>query len=388
MSDKEIAFPQKPRKGRWLGRILALLLTAAVVLGIVACMLFPDALNLDALHRWVKYLNVKTDGDGGTYSFDSHNSNRYASFDDGLAIASVGGLSVHTSDGREAIVSQGQLSLPVLQTGKDLAMTYDAGGATLLAVHHRNGEVLRITSEKAILDADISAGDDICYASSASGYKSVLTVYNDRQERIYRWLSSSTYMPLCAISDNGVQLAAIGLDQKNGTFESTLNLFRTHFDQIERTVPLGNELIYDVDYTADDVIVVIGETTVRFFDSAGDILGNYGYGDSFLKDFDLGGNGFLTLSTNMYRAGNRYSIVTLDLHGRELASVYIGQEILDLSACGKYVAVLTMDGLTIYNRLLEEYAHTEDVGTATSVVMCEDGTALLLGGGTGKIYIP
>lgn len=388
MSAKEVDITGKPRRGRWIERILALLLVVIVVLGAVAAVLFPDALNVDAFRRWVKYLNVRTDENGGVYSFDSHNSNRYASFDGGLAIASVGGLSIYTADGREAIVSQGQLSLPVLQTGKDLAMTYDVGGPTLLAVHRRNGEVLRITSEKAILDADISAGDDLCYASSASGYKSVLTVYNDRQERIYRWLSSSTYMPLCAISDNGVQLAAIGLDQKNGAFESTLNLFRTHFDQIERTVSLGNELIYDLDYLGDDVICVIGETAVRYYDAAGDILGNYPYGDNFLKDFDLGGNGFLTLSMNMYRAGNRYSLVTVDPEGQELASLYIGQEILDLSACGKYLAVLTNDGLTIYNRMLEEYAHTEEVGAATSVVMCEDGTVLLLGGGTGKIYIP
>ena len=143
-----------------------------------------------------------------------------------------------------------------------------------------------------------------------------------------------------------------------------------------------------VDYLGDDMICVVGETSVRFFDAAGDILGNYPYGDSFVKDFDLGGNGFLTLSMNMYRAGNRYSLVTLDTDGKELASQYIGQEILDLSACGKYVAVLTMDGLTVYNRLLEEYAYTEEVGAATSVVMCEDGSVLLLGGGTGKIYIP
>ena len=388
MSANELDITGKPKRGRWFGRILAMLLALIVVLGALAFILFPDALNVDAIRRWVKYLNVRTDENGGTYSFDFHNSNRYASFDGGLAIASVGGLSVYTSDGREAIVSQGQLSLPVLQTGKDLAMTYDVGGPTLLAVHRRNGEVLRITSEKAILDADLSAGDDICYASSASGYKSVLTVYNDKQERVYRWLSSSTYMPLCAIADSGTQLAAIGLDQKNGVFESTLNLFRTHFDQIERTVSLGNELIYDVDFTAEDEIVVIGETSVKVFDASGEILGNYPYGDSFLKDFELGGNGFLTLSMNMYRAGNRYSLVTLDQSGRELASLYIGQEILDFSACGKYLAVLTSDGLTIYTRLLEEYDHTEEVGAATSVVMCEDGTVLLLGGGTGKIYIP
>ncbi len=90
----------------------------------------------------------------------------------------------------------------------------------------------------------------------------------------------------------------------------------------------------------------------------------------------------------MYKAGNRYSLITVDEKGNELASVYLGQEVLSLSACGKYVAVLTPEGLTIYTPSLAVYHQTDNTGNATSVVMREDGTALLLGGGQGRLYIP
>ena len=372
----------------WIKKIVAVILVVLVVCGIVALFLFPDTFNLDAMRRWVRYLNVRSNEEEGIFSFDSHNSNRYANYDDGLAVASVGGLNTYESDGREAVVSQGQLGLPAIQTGGDLVMAYDVGGTALFAVHHNSGEVLRITSEKAILDADISEGGDICYMSSAAGYKSVLTVYNDKQELVYRWLSSSTYMPLCTVSENGTQLASVGLDQKDGGFESTLNLFRTRYDQIEKTVSLGNELIYDLEYLGDRVLCAVGENSVQFLDTTGEAVGSYSYGDQFLKDYDMGGDGFLTLSLNMYRAGNRYTLVTVDETGQEIASSYLGQEILDLSACEKYIAVLTPDGLTVYNRLLEVYAETKEVGAATSVLMREDGSVLLLGAGMGNLYIP
>jgi len=205
---------------------------------------------------------------------------------------------------------------------------------------------------------------------------------------VYRWLSSSTYMPLCTVSENGTQLASVGLDQKDGGFESTLNLFRTRYDQIEKTVSLGNELIYDLEYLGDRVLCAVGENSVQFLDTTGEAVGSYSYGDQFLKDYDMGGEGFLTLSLNMYRAGNRYTLVTVDETGQEIASSYLGQEILDLSACEKYIAVLTPDGLTVYNRLLEVYAETKEVGAATSVLMREDGSVLLLGAGMGNLYIP
>ena len=68
--------------------------------------------------------------------------------------------------------------------------------------------------------------------------------------------------------------------------------------------------------------------------------------------------------------------------------MYLGQDILDLSVCEKYIAVLTQEGLTVYNRSLEVYAQTNEIGAATSVLMREDGSVLLLGAGLGKLYIP
>ena len=80
--------------------------------------------------------------------------------------------------------------------------------------------------------------------------------------------------------------------------------------------------------------------------------------------------------------------MTVDEAGQELGTVYVGQEILSLSACGKYVAILTPEGLSVYDRGLELYAQTADVGSATSVLMRRDGSVLLLGGGEGHLYIP
>ena len=151
---------------------------------------------------------------------------------------------------------------------------------------------------------------------------------------------------------------------------------------------MGNELIYDLLFLDNNTICAIGEDSAQFLSLDGTQTGSYAYGDQYLKDFDAGGNGFLTLSVNMYRAGNRYSLITVDEMGNEIAASYIGQEILDFSACGKYVALLTSEGLTIYNRDLTVYHETAETGMATSVLMREDGSALLLGGGQGHLYIP
>ena len=390
MSDNvtQLDLGQTPEhKGLWK-RVVILAVIAAAVCGLVALFLFSDGLNLDSLRRWVKYMNVSDDGTYGTYTFDAHSSNCYASFDGGLAVASVSGLNTYSENGEETFVLQEQMELPKLLTAGNLAVAYDVGGNSLVALHRRSGEVLRLEESRPILDADVSSSGHICVSSSSSGYKSVLSVYNQDRDLVYRWLSSTTYIPLCAMSPDGKTLAAVALGQSGGVFESSIYLFRTDSEEIQLTVSLGSELIYDLIFVEDNVLCAVGENTVQYVTTKGEVLGTCSYGDQYLKDFTDGGDGFLTLAVNMYRAGNRYSLLTVDEKGREIAETYIGQEVLDLSACGRYIAVLTPEGLTIYTQNLTVYHETVETGNATAVVMRQDGSVLLLGNGQGRLYIP
>jgi len=205
---------------------------------------------------------------------------------------------------------------------------------------------------------------------------------------IYRWLSSSTYMPVCAVSENSTWLAGVGLGQADGVFESRLYLFQTTSEEPKYTVSLGNELIYDLNFVKDDLICAVGEDSVQFVRTDGTIVGAYSYEGQYLKDHNCSGDGFLAFTLNMYKAGNRYTVVTVSDKGEELASLYLGEEIVDLSVNGKYIAVLTPEAMTVYHSDLNVYAQTTEVSGVTSVAMREDGTVVLIGNGSGTLFIP
>ena len=375
--------PRLPAK-----KLVILAAIAVFVCAIVALFLFKEKWNLDSVKRWGKYLNVRNDENFGRYSFDSHGSNCYENFDDGLAVASIGGLIVFNEAGQERFALQQPIELPQMLVSDQMAVAYDVGGTALIALDKQRGEVLRLEETHPILDADLSRSGMICLSSSAGGYKSVLSVYNEEQDLIYRWLSSSAYYPLCAVAPSSNRIAAISVGQADGEFESSICMFETDQEQIVDQFRLGSELFYDLIFTQDDALCAVGENALHFVSIDGKEIGTYAYRDGYLKDFTHGGDGFLTLSTNMYRAGNRYSLTTVNEKGREIATRYLGQEVLDLSACGKYIAVLTQGKLTIYTPSLSVYHEATDVVGVTSVVMRADGTALLIGNGQGTLYIP
>ena len=231
MSDKITELYKRPEVKRFFSgkRLTILTIVAVAVCSIISLFLFSEEFNLDRVRRWAKYLTVQNDDSYGSYSFDSHSSNCYENFHKGLVVASISGVSVFDEHGEDEFVIQQQMQLPSLQVCGDLAMVYDVGGNDLIALHQNKGELLHIEETYPILDADMSSKGGLCLSSSESGYKSVLSVYDHDQNLVYRWLSSSTYFPLCALSSNGRNFVAVAVGQKDGQFESKICYFRTHY---------------------------------------------------------------------------------------------------------------------------------------------------------------
>lgn len=389
MSDKVTPLhPERERRRKLRRRIWSLVGLVIFVLLLLAVILFHQELNLDRLRRFVTYLNVDTDGDYGHYSYESHNSSAYAAFDDGLAVASVAGLKLFGPDGVETASASSTMTTPALDTGDRVALAWDAGGTSIIAASAKEGTVLDLVTEQALLDADISEGDEIAYAVAADGYRTVLTVLDSNQKETFKWYSSSSYLPLCAVSEGGDQLAAVALGQNEGAFESRLLLLDTAVeDQEGVTVSLGNQMIFDLDYLGSRLCAV-GENSLCMVDDNGEVLGTYDYDSSYLMDYSLDGDGYAVLSVNEYRAGSRYSIVTVDDNGEEIASTYLGEEVLSVSAAGNYVAVLTAERLLIYTSDLELYHETVEIAGASRAAMRGDGSVLLIGSDSAELYLP
>ena len=89
-----------------------------------------------------------------------------------------------------------------------------------------------------------------------------------------------------------------------------------------------------------------------------------------------------------YRAGSQAELYTIDSQGTPSVGRVISEQVLSLSACGKYVAVLTADRLDIYTQSLDRYATLEGTSGAQKVLMRDDGTALLIGSSTAHLYVP
>lgn len=91
---------------------------------------------------------------------------------------------------------------------------------------------------------------------------------------------------------------------------------------------------------------------------------------------------------NRYKSGSVGRIVSVSSNGEELGSLDVNEEVLAVSAGGKYVAVLFADRLTIYRQDMVPVSSLNGLSDARNVWMESDGSALIMTSEAARRFVP
>ncbi len=308
----------------------------------------------------------------------------FAAYRDGLIAAAENGFSMYNGEGELLGSVRHTYETPLLLSGSRFAVVCDAGGSRLSMLDAAGRLVMDLETEGSLLDADLSQGGALCYAELLPGYKAVLTVYDQKQNQIYRWYSASRYMNRCAVSGDAKYLCAAAMDGENAEFGTSAVFFETDMDAPLVEVPLGDQLIWELRFLDDRTVCAIGEYSASWLTTEGELLGTYDYGGRFLTDYSAEGDGFTALILNKYQAGSSTTLVLLDDEGTLLAERYLGEEILSVAAAGDFCAVQTPDHLYVYDQSLQLFAAQE----AAASVIYDNGEAVIFRDGEYLRCVP
>lgn len=382
--------PAPKKKPNIFVRLLAFLVTLALLLGAVAAVVYRDRLNFDSIRRWFVYRSLEKSDSGQTESFqyDSAGKGGYSQVGDDLLVWSTAGVRLYSSGGVEYLNESLTLNRPVADTCGSAALIYDTGGNVLHTYEDRSTSfVLNTEQGHEILSARMGPGGSFAVTTRESGYKGVVTVYSSGGHPVVGIRISTRFVTDGLLSDDGKTVAVLTVGQNEDVFESGLDLYALDGDVPFASYSLGNNAILDL--RADgSAFWALGESSLSVARADGSAAVHYDYAGRYLKDYALEGDGFSALLLGKYRAGSGAALVTVGADGQELASLDLEDQVLDLDASGRYVAVLTAAGLTLYTKDLQLYDALENTMGARSVVLRSDGTAFLVGGETARLYIP
>ncbi|HIS52089.1 MAG TPA: hypothetical protein IAC15_05040 [Candidatus Onthomonas avicola] len=396
MSEKKTTFKSRTEKRRApaplriLLRVLTVVLSLLLVAAGVLLVLHRDKINLDALARYLTYyaLERSEDGQGADFFIDRYTGGRYAALGDNLLAYSSNTAQIYSGSGSVYEDLTLSLSEPVAQTAGSYAVLYDSGGGDLYLFSAR--ELLwhyETQSDLAILSARVNDAGWLAVVEQASGYKGAVTVYDAAQEPVVTENISSRFVYDAAVSPDNRSLAVVTIGQEGADFTSAVTVYSCADGTETASASFNGTLPLDLRWDGDGVWLQ-ERRGMRLLDAQCQELASWSESSLYLQAYSLQGEGFAVEYLSRSSASAVGQLFVIDGQGQVTGTLEVTEEVLSVTAAGRYIAVLTSSALTIYTSDLEEYAVLENTDGIRQALVRSDGSAFLVMEETARVYLP
>ena len=389
------AGPGPRRRANPFFRFLAFLVTLALVLGAVVLVVNYDKLNFDFIKRWFTYRTLARDDNGQaeSFPFEGGGDCLFALVDGDLLVCTPNSLQLYSGSGQLCVNETLSMETPAVSSGGGAALVYDVGGEDLLVYRDREQVLSLVQPEgQKLLSASLNSSGWLAVTSQESGgYKESVTVHDGSCSPLLQLSLSSRFVMDAAVSPDNRSVAVLTVGLADGSFDSRVDIYRldrTEADtEPDHTCSVGGDAVLALRWSGSG-IWVRGETSLSVVSPGGELAGTYDYGGRYLKAFSLDGDGTAALLLGKYRAGSTAELVAVEPDGEARAALDVAEQVLSLSAAGRYVGVLTADRLDVYSQSLEPYSSLEGTQGAQTVLLRADGSALLIASHAAHLYVP
>ena len=388
MTKKHDGTAPEPRekKKRLLGRLVAAALVLCVVVCVAALTSMEDGRHFASLRRWLMYGD--TGGSRDIYTYASDPANRYGKLGSSLLVVNPNTAQLISDQGTILYDLSLRMSSPQLSVGRKYASVCDIGGDTIYILD-QDGVCRTLQAERGLqyFSARLNRGDYLAVTEQKTGFKTVVSVYDEEGRLLFDFGAHDNYLSDAVVTGDGRSVVIVSLESQGGIFASSLLVYDLQSGELRSETAIRDGLVEDIRCNGDRVMSLC-DKRFTITNLEGETLLDRSYGNLYLHDYTLDGADFCALLLGRYQAGNICTLVTYDMEGKEIASLELTEEVLDIAAGGGYLAVLYGDGLVVYQRDLKEFARLEDTDYAGQIRIEDDGTVLLISGAYAWRFLP
>lgn len=362
-------------------RVILLIVVAVVVLALLTATVFRD--NVVSFFRWATYSQQND-----SFSHNAQSNSLFMGLEDNLLICTQSQIQLVSPTGTSRVQESVEMTTPALNASGEYAVVYDVGGQELRVI---GGEVLlhslTLSEEESILCATINEDGWVAVTSKVSGYKGVVTVYNQNFETVMTIRLSSRYISDAIVTPDCQGVYLISPGQAEGSFENTLLYYTFSSNETPtRTLSLGSNVVLSTHSASR--CWILGDESLLILDSSGVITASYDYEGQYLKMASLQGDGFATLLLSRSSSGSGGNLVTVAADGTPYGSLTLDGQPMALAAQGHDVALLTTSEVITADRRLDGYRTTPNQQGIRNVAVYSDGSVALINSAAVSLYFP
>ena len=202
---------------------------------ILSMLIRSDDITYENLFYLFKDIHAAVDSTDVTFStlvYDADETQNFATYRGGLAVAGESGLTVFTATGRQTLTQSLNMTAPRLLTSSRYILVYEQGG-----------EDFSIYNSFARLHAGKTEGNIHCAAVSDAGWfalaaqkdagSAVISVY-DKNTNLKTEFFKNAYATALALNNDGSLLAIVTTNAVGGVYQTKLELYRPGTDELQQ----------------------------------------------------------------------------------------------------------------------------------------------------------
>ena len=343
-----------------------LLMLAVLFFSIVA---YQEYLNPASLRQGLRYLGA-TASQGNTALLDISPDEDavYLPMGMGMISSSRDGFRYHSMVEDNRFQGSGNFTNPALTSGNRLALVYNRGGSDL-AVMTSYGQVWSKTLDSTILSASMNPKGAFALVTNETGYRCAVTVYNNKQEILCKWLTSQYYILSASVNHNASAFAALCFSGNTDGVKTELMLFRVGEEKAFATMDLQNRSVCSVKYDNSGNLFILCESGLLILNRDGNVILDRSFSGNLTGFYHREGQLPLLVFTRAAEDGELVQLLMLNEAGKILC---------DREFSGTYVDAAT-DGEVFHLLLSDKLISFFPKDAATTEIACSGAASVLAG---------
>lgn len=307
-------------------------------------------------------------------NFTSDGSNRFFIYNNSLGITGNDGATLH-SEGKESETLPASCNFPSAVVKGDRLLYYDIGG-NCLNIYEKTKVVSTNVYEYPILGADINSRGQLAVAAEERGYRGVVTVFDNKMKEIFIWKSADRYVGMPVLSPDGKGMMVSCLWAGEGGMSGRVLFFKFNQQEVLTEQSFNSEMIICSAYKDSNLAVVATDGGLNFYNGKGEAKGRYDFSGRNITKLLLSPKRYTLVGLGRGNSGT--TIEMINNLGKKIHEATIDSEVLSIDGNSSRIAVLTREGLNIYNNKLELVQEIKTSSDARKVMMASNREIYLI----------
>ncbi len=324
------------------------------------------------LTKDIKLANDYVTSVHNTITYNAGNSQSFATYRGGLAVASREKLSIFSAGGRELFSSNHSYGNPALVTSDKYVLLHDVGGKQY-ALYNSFSKVSEGTLDYAIYGASIAQNGTFALITKSENYSSVVSVYLQNGTK-YDYNFSSGYVTAISLSQNGSQMAVVLSIGDGDELVSVLRVYKVGSDDYNQARITFKGIPYAVKIFNGKNVCVLGAHGANAFSSNLNLLGEY-FCDEEIYFYTFGEDNIALC--HLTDENSKTKIVVLNRRGKTERTIEQRERVLGVALYGDYLFTQQLGGFERTNLSLNITDRVDLVATDFKIISYDKDTLIV-----------